>query len=261
MQSSKIVTLNDINVSFIKNKPILQNLNLDIFKGESLTILGPGGSGKSTLLKIILGIIVPQSGTIHVLDKNLQGLAHKDRSEILKKVGIAFQQGALFDFMTVRENINFAMENMTTFTKNEREERVLSFLSQVNLNHAADKLPSELSGGMRRRVGFIRALVTNPELALLDEPTAGLDPVTTTIVIDIIHRIGFKIGTTMVCVTSNIDVAFRFAKKVAILKDGKIIGIGTKEQLLNLNDEWITHFLTIRENKFHADAELENLNS
>ncbi|WP_186646057.1 ABC transporter ATP-binding protein [Fluviispira vulneris] len=257
MQSTKIVTLNDINVSFIKNKPVLQNLDLEIFKGESLTILGPGGSGKSTLLKIILGIIEPQSGTLNVFGKNINSLLHKERSEILKKIGIAFQQGALFDFMTVSENIDFAMENMTQFTQKEREERIPNFLAQVNLTHASDKLPSELSGGMRRRVGFIRALITNPELALLDEPTAGLDPVTTTIVIDIIHRIGRQIGTTMVCVTSNIDVAFRFAKKVAILKDGKIIGVGTKADLLNLNNEWITNFLTIRENKFHTDEEID----
>lgn len=165
-------------------------------------------------------------------------------------MGMAFQQGALFDFMTVRENILFAMENMTDFKEDEREERVKNFLSQVNLSHALEKLPSELSGGMRRRVGFIRALVTNPELALLDEPTAGLDPVTTTIVIDIIHKIGKSIGTTMVSVTSNIEVAFRFANKVAILKDGKIIALGTKQELLALNDKWITHFLTIRSNSF-----------
>jgi phospholipid/cholesterol/gamma-HCH transport system ATP-binding protein len=253
VQASNIVSLHDIHVSFLKNKPVLQNLKLEIKKGESLTILGPGGSGKSTLLKVILGIIKPQSGFVNVLGKEVNLLKHDERSTFFKKMGMAFQQGALFDFMTVRENLLFAMENMTDFDKKEREEKVTSFLEQVLLGHAAHKIPSELSGGMRRRVGFIRALVTNPELALLDEPTAGLDPVTTTVVIDMIHKIGNSIGTTMVSVTSNIDVAFRFAPKVAILRDGNIIGKGTKQELLDLNDPWISNFLTIRKNAFQDE--------
>lgn len=254
MQASNIVSLHGIHVSFLKHKPVLQNLKLEIKKGESLTILGPGGSGKSTLLKIILGIIKPQSGSVNVLGKSIHSLKHDESSAFFKKMGMAFQQGALFDFMTVRENILFAMENMTDFTKKEREEKVTSFLDQVLLGHASDKTPSELSGGMRRRVGFIRALITNPELALLDEPTAGLDPVTTTLVIDMIHKIVHSIGTTMVSVTSNIDVAFRFAPNVAILKDGNIIGKGTKQELLDLNDPWITKFLTIRKNTFQDEG-------
>ena len=253
MQASNIVSLHEIYVSFLKNKPVLQNLELEIKKGESITILGPGGSGKSTLLKVILGIIKPQSGFVNVLGKEVNLLKDAERSTFFKKMGMAFQQGALFDFMTVRENLLFAMENMTNFEKKEREAKVASFLEQVLLSHAANKIPSELSGGMRRRVGFIRALITNPELALLDEPTAGLDPVTTTVVIDMIHTIGNNIGTTMVSVTSNIDVAFRFAPKVAILRDGNIIGKGTKQELLDLNDPWITNFLTIRKNAFQDD--------
>lgn len=250
MQASDIVSLHDIYHAFLPNKPILQELNLSIQKGDSLTILGPGGSGKSTLLKVILGIIKPQSGSVNVLGKMLNNLKNDEKSALFKKMGMAFQQGALFDFMTVKENIMFAMENMTTFSKAEQENKAKEFLAQVLLSHAADKIPSELSGGMRRRVGFIRALITNPELALLDEPTAGLDPVTTTIVIDMIHNIGKSIGTTMISVTSNIDVAFRFASNVAILKDGKIIGKGTKEELLGLNDPWITNFLTIRRHDY-----------
>jgi phospholipid/cholesterol/gamma-HCH transport system ATP-binding protein len=148
--------------------------------------------------------------------------------------------------MTVAENITFAMDNMTTFSKKEKEEKVISFLKQVNLPDAADKLPRELSGGMRRRVGIVRAMVINPALALLDEPTAGLDPVTTSIVIDMIHRIGRLIGSTMVCVTSSVDVAFRFAARVAILNEGKIIAVGTHEELLQHHDPWIRNFLTLR---------------
>jgi phospholipid/cholesterol/gamma-HCH transport system ATP-binding protein len=243
---SKIVSLSDVSISFIKGRPILKNLNLELNTGESVSILGPGGCGKSTLLKMITGIISPTSGQIEVFGQNISKMQTENQLHVRKKIGIAFQQGALFDFMTVRENILFAMENMTNFSVQEQEFRVKNFLEQVNLFNVEDKIPSELSGGMRRRVGIVRAMVTNPELALLDEPTAGLDPVTTSIVIDMIHKIGEKINATMVCVTSSVEVAFRFAQKVAILKDGKIIGLGSYDELLNMGDDWISNFLTLR---------------
>lgn len=246
MKNAQIVCLKNIEVNFTEKNPILQGLNLTLNKGESIAILGPGGSGKSTLLKMILGLVPHKRGSISLFGKPVEGLSGKERETINKRIGIAFQQGALFDFMTVRENILFAMENMTTIVKDECEERVKHLLAEVELPDAADKIPSELSGGMRRRVGIVRAMVTNPELALLDEPAAGLDPVTSSVVIDMIHRIGKSVQASMVCVTSNVDVAFRFANKVGILKDGKIVGLGTKEELLNLNDEWITKFLTLR---------------
>jgi phospholipid/cholesterol/gamma-HCH transport system ATP-binding protein len=242
----QIVCLKDVSISFRDGRLILQNLNLTLNSGESVSILGPGGCGKSTLLKMIVGIIPPSKGTIAVYGQDISHMKDYQKNILRRKVGIAFQQGALFDFMTVRENILFAMENMTSFSLEERERRVKNFLAQVNLPDVEDKIPSELSGGMRRRVGIVRAMVTNPELALLDEPTAGLDPVTTSIVIDMIHKIGSKVNATMVCVTSSVEVAFRFAKKVAILKDGSIIGMGSHEELLNLNDPWITKFLTLR---------------
>ncbi len=243
---TQIVSLKDVSVSFVKDKPVLQNLNLSIQAGEVISILGPGGCGKSTLLKVILGIIHPNYGKIELYGQDVATLSAEEQMKFRKKIGIAFQQGALFDFMTVRENILFAMENMTNFSLEEREYRVKHFLNQVNLPDVEDKIPSELSGGMRRRVGIVRAMVTNPDLALLDEPTAGLDPVTTSIVIDMIHSIGKKINATMVCVTSSVEVAFRFSSKVGILRDGAIVGVGTREELLQLNDEWMTRFLTLR---------------
>lgn len=240
-----IVTLRNVIVSFDKKKNVLENLNLTISEGEVVSILGPGGCGKSTLLKLLLGIVPLSSGLIEIYGQNIAKLKPAEFDPLRRKIGIAFQQGALFDFMTVRENILFAMENMTHFSKEEQEKRVKNYLRQVNLPDVEDKLPSELSGGMRRRVGIVRAMVTNPSLALLDEPTAGLDPVTTSIVIDMIHKIAKDVKATMVCVTSSVDVAFRFAQKVAILKDGKIVGMGTKEELIRLNDDWINRFLTL----------------
>lgn len=242
----KLISLNDVVMAFNGKEPILRHLNLSLNEGESVSILGLGGSGKSTLLKMILGILTPLQGDIEIFGQNINQLNERDRDQLRKKIGIAFQQGALFDFMTVRENILFAMENMTNLSAREQDKQVKNLLAQVNLSDVENKIPSELSGGMRRRVGIVRAMTTNPKLALLDEPTAGLDPVTTSIVIEMIHKIGKKINATMVCVTSSVDVAFRFAQKVAILKDGKIIGTGSKDELLNLRDDWITNFLTLR---------------
>lgn len=250
MENSNIISLQNIKVEFVKNQPVLQNFNLNLNKGETLAILGPGGSGKTTIIKVILGIVKPQLGNVSIFRKNINFLNDNQKTTLFKKIGTAFQQGALFDFMTVRENILFALENMTNFNKREQEERVIAYLDQVSLLKSANKSPGELSGGMKRRVGVIRALVTDPELVLLDEPTAGLDPVTTTVIIDMIHSIAKNTGTTIISVTSNLDFAFRFSNKVAILKDGQIIGQGTKEELLSLNNEWISKFLTIRKNNF-----------
>ena len=251
--SSDIVKIENLCKSF-EGKPILNELSLSLPDGGVLSILGPGGCGKSTLLKSMLGIIPPDSGTIEILGKNVFKISKEERNKLLRTIGMAFQQGALFDFMTVRENILFAMANMTQMPRMEMEERVVAMLESVNLPTAARKLPSELSGGMRRRVGIVRALATNPKLALLDEPTAGLDPVTSAVVIDMIHRLAKQTQSSLICVTSSVEVAFTFSRRVAILKDGKIIGDGTWDDLHALNDEWITNFLDVREFDPPADA-------
>lgn len=238
--------VNDLHVSFENNK-VLEGVNFELKEKEHLAILGPGGCGKSTLLKTIVGLIAPQSGTIEIFGQDILKLSRDDKRAVLRQVSMAFQLGALFDFMTVRENIMFAMENLTERSYLEMEKITRDYLGKVNLPKAAHKLPSELSGGMRRRVGIVRALATEPRLALLDEPTAGLDPVTTTVVIDMIHKLSSETESSLLCVTSSVEVAFTFSKRVAILKEGKIIGIGTWDELHAMNDSWITNFLDVRE--------------
>jgi phospholipid/cholesterol/gamma-HCH transport system ATP-binding protein len=225
---------------------ILGGLSLTLQKGERLSILGPGGSGKSTLLKIVMGLIRSDKGSIELLGKDLTLVDRATRSSLLRRVAMAFQLGGLFDFMNVRQNIKFAMENMTDLPPSVMDERVVELLNAVNLPHAASKFPSELSGGMRRRVGIVRAMSTSPELGLFDEPTAGLDPVTSSMVIDMIHRIAEKIGTSCLCVTSSVEVAFTFAKRVAVLRDGQILATGTWDELQAENDPWLRHFLSVR---------------
>lgn len=244
-QTGTIVEVVDFHKSF-DGRAVLSGLNLRLEPGEHLSILGPGGCGKSTLLKGLLGLVPPDRGSVSLFGQNLADLGREQRNEVLKSVGMAFQLGALFDFMTVRENILFAMENMTQLSSFEMEERVHRMLASVNLPAAARKLPSELSGGMRRRVGIVRALATSPALALLDEPTAGLDPVTSAVVIDMIHRLAAEIGSSLLCVTSSVEVAFTFSKKVALMNEGRLVAKGTWEELHQLGDPWITHFLDVR---------------
>jgi phospholipid/cholesterol/gamma-HCH transport system ATP-binding protein len=240
-----VLKIENLYVS-LEQKKILQGLSLELTAGEHIAVLGSGGCGKSTLLKTIIGLIPPQKGSIEIFGENLLEVSKSRKIELLQKVGMAFQQGALFDFMTVKENILFSMENMSKLTLPEMENRITEMLAQVNLPHAAGKLPSELSGGMRRRVGIVRALCTHPRLALVDEPTAGLDPVTSTIVIDLILKLADSTQSTIVCVTSNVDVAFRFAKRVAILFEGRILGFGTWDELHALKNKWLNHFLDVR---------------
>lgn len=231
------------------DKPVLNGVDLVLRRGERLSILGPGGSGKSTLLKVIIGLIRPDGGRIEMLGTDLLTADRQTRSEVLRRAAMAFQLGGLFDFMNVRENILFAMENMTDLLPSVMDERVAELLQAVNLPHAASKLPSELSGGMRRRVGIVRAMATAPELGLFDEPTAGLDPVTSTMVIDMIHQIAEKIGTACLCVTSSVEVAFTFSERVALLRDGRIAAMGDWDELQAVPDEWLRHFLNVRQFK------------
>lgn len=248
-----IVKVENIKKFFGDNR-VLDGISFQIPKGEHFAILGPGGCGKSTLLKIIVGLIEPDDGRIEMMGQTLANLRGDQRRELLSKVGVAFQGGALFDFMTVKENVLFAMENMTSLPDSEMQHRALSMLNAVNLPHAIEKLPSELSGGMRRRVGVVRALATHPVVAVLDEPTAGLDPVTSTVVIQMIHKLAAETHSTLVCMTSNVDVAFRFAKRVGVTKDGKIVAIGTFKELAAHKDPWLNAFLTVRGTPTHEST-------
>jgi phospholipid/cholesterol/gamma-HCH transport system ATP-binding protein len=241
-----LLRVSNISKSFNSNS-LLKNVSFSLRERERLSLLGPGGSGKSTLLKIIMGLIRPDSGSVVLFGQSLRELGTQQRQQVLRRISMAFQLGGLFDFMTVRENILFAMENMTDLRPSRMEEVVVDLLKAVNLPFAASKIPSELSGGMRRRVGIVRAMATQPELVLLDEPTAGLDPVTSSVVIDMIHRIADEIGTACLCVTSSVEVAFTFSNRVALLKDGAIAETGTWEDLHRVKDPWIDHFLDVRE--------------
>ena len=220
--------------------PLFKGLSFTVNRGQRVSIIGPGGCGKTTLIKILLGLESFDNGSVEVLSHNMKVLGGKENST-LKKIGIAFQQGALFDFMTVRENIIFAMKHLTSYTKSQMEQKVLSLLSAVKLDNTSNLYPYELSGGMQKRVGIAKALSSDPELAIFDEPTAGLDPVTSTIIINMIKEM-IQDRSSIICTTS-IETAIRFADRFIVINDGVVVADGNWLDLLDSSNQWVAHFI------------------
>lgn len=229
------------------SRSLLRNVSLDISSGERVSLVGLGGCGKTTLLKMLLGLVPLDSGEILLMGQSITKSSSQEHELILKKVGMAFQQGGLFDFMTVSENLKFAMKHMTKFSAKEMDLRIKSLLSAVKLSRTENMYPHELSGGMKRRVGIARALCTDPKVAIFDEPTSGLDPVTSTIILNMILELsGQGKETCAVVATSHIEIAMRFADRLIILHEGHVLADGPWRHLLVHGSEWVRHFLGVR---------------
>ncbi len=242
-----MIAIKSIAKSF-GSEAVLEDVSFSIQPGERVSITGPGGCGKTSLLKIILGLLPPNKGTAEILGVNLHTVTSQEQADVLRKVGMAFQQGGLFDFMTIKENLLFAMKNMTLKSEEEMEEEVQKKLAAVKLARTEHMYPHELSGGMVRRVGIARALCTAPTIAIFDEPTSGLDPVTSTIILKMIFDLGNieKSNNTLLIATSNIEIAIRFAPRVIILNKGRVVADGPWRDLLMNGDEWVRKFLSVR---------------
>ena len=236
---------------------VLKGISFDLQPGERVSLLGPGGCGKSTVLKIAVGLLTPDKlddgavprGSVTLGNVDMFHGEPADRARVLRQVGMAFQQGALFDFMTVRENLVFAMENMTAMSQVEMDAVLKGLLGGVKLGHTEGMFPYELSGGMQRRVGIARALATSPSIAIFDEPTAGLDPVTSTIILNMIHELGASQEgnpRTLLVATSNVEIAIRFADRVILMHEGVVIADGPWRELILNGSEWVRHFLSVR---------------
>ncbi|MEK0445977.1 MAG: hypothetical protein RLZZ399_1298 [Verrucomicrobiota bacterium] len=222
---------------------ILRGVDLDISRGQTHVILGRSGSGKSVLLKHLVGLFQPDSGQILIDGENIAGLRERQLGPIRKKVGILFQSGALFDSMTVGENIAFPLKESGLTDPGQIRERVAEALGMVDLSGEEEKMPENLSGGMRKRVGLARTIVSRPACILYDEPTTGLDPIATDSINRLIRRLQKRLQATSVVVTHDMKTAFHTADRVAFLHEGRIYFEGSPEELQHSSDPVLRDFI------------------
>jgi len=238
-----MIEIKDLHKSFGKNN-VLRGINLNIGTGETIVIIGKSGCGKSVLLKHIVGLIMPDSGFIKVEDQTVNELNIKDLYKLRKNFGFLFQGSALFDSMTVEENISLALvESDNSYTTQEINLLVSEKLEMVELPGTQNLKPAELSGGMKKRVGLARALITNPEYILYDEPTTGLDPIMSDSIDILIKDLTEKLNVTSIVVTHDMYSVKNVANKVAMMNEGKIYFIGSREDLINSDDPIIQEFI------------------
>lgn len=222
---------------------VLNDFNIDLFKGQNIVVLGKSGSGKSVLIKCIIGLLKPDSGTIHVFEKNIPDLNEIELDKIRAKVGFLFQSNALYDSMTVRENLEFPLRRQWIDLKqNEVNEMVKQALADVGLSHTIDMMPAELSGGMRKRIALARTLILKPKIILYDEPTTGLDPITGREIINLMISIKNKYHTSALIISHDMNCVRYAADYIAVLLEGKCYAYGTFEQLIQNNDPKVKQF-------------------
>lgn len=224
-------------------KVVLDGLDLDVYEGESLVVIGASGSGKSVLLKHVIGLIQPDAGRVEVDGTDIHQLSNREITDFRRRFGMAFQEGALFDSMTVRENVAFPLVRQTKRSRREIDERVDECLAMVRLTGAEGKLPAELSGGMRRRAGFARAIAMEPDIVLFDEPTTGLDPVTTAVIDEVIVDLLRRLPSTAITITHDMTSAFRIADRIGMLYEGRIIALAPPDEIRRSSDERVRQFI------------------
>lgn len=243
-----VISLRQLNITF-GTHTVLDNIDLDVYKGETLAVLGPSGTGKSTVLRSIIGLLEPNGGQIFIQGEDVSGLDEDGWNRLRMKMGMVFQYSALFDFLTVGENVAFGLRQHTDKSDEEIQGIVTQMLDLVGLPGTQDLYPAELSGGMKKRVGLARAIAVNPEIVLYDEPTAGLDPIMSRNISRLIKKTQEQLHVTSVLVTHDMQSAFYAADRVAMLYEGHIVAIGTAEEMKNSTNQIVKAFIEGREIK------------
>jgi phospholipid/cholesterol/gamma-HCH transport system ATP-binding protein len=236
-----IVTLRDVHKSYGAQK-VVNGINLTLSRGETLAVLGRSGTGKSVLLRLIIGLQKPDSGSISIHGRETTSLGLDEMNELRIKMGFLFQGSALYDSLTVEQNVAFPLERHTTISKSECADRVKELLASVGMEAALNKMPGDISGGMKKRVGLARALALRPDILLLDEPTAGLDPITSSEIDELILKLQEENAMVSIVVTHDLRSAKTIADRIALLDKGKVVMEGSFEDLARSNDEFVTEF-------------------
>lgn len=238
-----VIEIKGLRKSFGKSNDVLRGLDLTVNEGENLVVLGKSGSGKSVLIKCLVGLIRPDAGEISVFGNNITALDGNNLNAIRIRMGFLFQNAALYDSMTVRENLAFPLKRHSKdLTDEEVDKTIRESLDSVGLEDAIDKMPSELSGGMRKRIGLARTLILKPEIMLYDEPTTGLDTITSREISELILAIQKKNKTTAIIITHDMACAKLTADRIVVLKEGVMEAEGTYESLEKSDDEWVRSF-------------------
>lgn len=259
-----VVVYEDVSIAF-DLKPVLENISFTVQRGETRIILGPAGTGKSVLMKLANGLLCPDSGTIRVFGEEITAMREKDIYKLRSRIGMVFQESALFDSLSVEDNVAYRLHE-DHVPEDEIHKRVVEALKFVELEQAINKFPSELSGGMRRRVSIARAIISNPDLILYDSPTGGLDPITSTTIIELVVKQRDVSHATALLITHRLQDAFALARnrfntqtgrmelipdggiedstKFLVLNEGKIVFDGSTEELVRTTDPWLQEYIS-----------------
>jgi len=238
-----VTELKDVHLAF-DEKEILRGVDISLAPRERLVVLGQSGGGKSTLLRLILGILKPNCGSVQFKGMEVTRMGRRRLNRMRQRIGMVYQYSALISSLNVRDNLALPLEELTTNSRSEINEMVMQKLELVGMADARDKMPNELSGGMRKRVGLARGIIMDPELILYDEPSAGLDPVTSTLIDELIISLSEKIGATSIIVTHEMESAFRIATRMAMLYKGRIIADEAPEAFKQNTDPVVAQFIS-----------------
>jgi phospholipid/cholesterol/gamma-HCH transport system ATP-binding protein len=241
--SAPVLAVEDLHKSFGAQK-VLNGISLTVKRGETLAVLGRSGTGKSVLLRLVIGLEKPDSGSVRIHGQDIAGLALDQLGEVRKKMGFLFQHAALYDSLTVEQNVAFPLQHhKKDMSKSEQTDRVSQLLAEVGMENDLKKMPSDISGGMQKRVGLARALVLEPDVLLLDEPTAGLDPISSAEIDDLVLKLQREHHMASIVVTHDLHSAKTIADRLALLNEGNVVIEGNFEELQHSDDEFVREFL------------------
>jgi phospholipid/cholesterol/gamma-HCH transport system ATP-binding protein len=237
-----VIEIKHLKKSF-NDHEVLKDISIDVARGENVAVLGKSGAGKSVLIKCIVGLLEPDEGSIVLFGKDISATGKKELADIRKKIGFLFQGAALYDSMSVRENLEFPLRRVRPKpSAKEADASVREALQSVGLSDAIDKMPSELSGGMRKRLGLARTLIQKPDIMLYDEPTTGLDPITSREISNLILEVQRSNKTSSIIITHDIECTKITSNRIIVIKDGLCVAAGTYDDMKNSDDEWVKSF-------------------